>query len=67
MKTAPVLFAGGSGSVGRKAIAWFRKRYPDVPVLIGGRNLKTAGDLAQSTGLAHAVAIDLDQPRLGLD
>jgi hypothetical protein len=67
MQTAPVLFAGGSGSVGRQTIARFRTQYPDAPVLIGGRNLKMAGELAESTGLARAVAIDLDEPRLGLD
>jgi len=66
MKTAPILFAGGSGSVGRKTLAWFRTRHPDTPLLIGGRNLKTAGELADSTGSARAVGIDLDQPRLGL-
>ena len=66
MTTAPILFAGGSGSVGRKTIADFRKRYPHVPVLVGGRNLKTAGEVAQAAGLAKAIAIDLDKPQLGL-
>lgn len=66
MTTAPVLFAGGSGSVGRKTIAEFRRRYPDVPVLVGGRNLKAANEVAQAAGLAKAVAIDLDKPQLGL-
>jgi hypothetical protein len=61
-----VLFAGGSGFVGRTAVKWFRERHPGVPVLVGGRNLQAAGEVAQEVGAAEAVAIDLDQPRLGL-
>jgi hypothetical protein len=62
-----VLFAGGSGFVGRTAVRWFRDRHPDIPVLVGGRNLQAASEVAQEVGAAEAVAIDLDQPRLGLD
>jgi hypothetical protein len=62
----PILFAGGTGFVGRTAVMWFRKRYPNSPMLIGGRNLQAAGEIAQEVGSAEAVAIDLDQPRLGL-
>lgn len=66
MTTAPILFAGGAGVVGRAAVRWFRQRHPGIPVLIGGRNLQAAGEVAQEVGTAEAVAIDLDQPRLGL-
>ena len=66
MTTAQVLFAGGSGVVGRTAVRWFRERHPDIPVLVGGRNLQAAGEVAQEAGTAEAVAIDLDKPRLGL-
>lgn len=62
-----VLFAGGTGSVGRPALRWFRKRHPDRAVLVGGRNLEAAGELARELGMAEPVAIDLDRPRLGLD
>jgi hypothetical protein len=62
----PVLFAGGAGFVGRTAVRWFRKRHPSVRVLIGGRNLQAAGEIAHEVGAAEAVAIDLDQPHLGL-
>jgi hypothetical protein len=62
----PVLFAGGAGFVGRTAVRWFRQRYPSLQVLIGGRNLQAAGEVAQEVGKAEAVAIDLDQPHLGL-
>lgn len=65
--TAQVLFAGGAGFVGRTAVRWFRDRHPDIPVLIGGRNLQAASEVAQEAGAAQAVAIDLDKPRLGLD
>jgi nucleoside-diphosphate-sugar epimerase len=61
-----VLFAGGSGFVGRNAVRWFRERHPSVRVLVGGRNLQSAGEVAQEVGAAEAVAIDLDKPRLGL-
>lgn len=67
MKKPNILFAGGSGVVGRAAIKWFRERFPDIPVLVGGRNMKTAGEIARQAGNAEAVAIDLDKPRLGLD
>lgn len=67
MTTQQILFAGGSGTVGRTAIKWFRERYPDVPVLVAGRNLQAAGEVAREVGAAQAVAIDLDKPRLGLD
>ncbi|MGL4622931.1 MAG: hypothetical protein ACRCZS_28400, partial [Chroococcidiopsis sp.] len=66
MTTAQILFAGGAGSVGRTAVRWFRERYPSVRVLIGGRNLQVAGEVAQKVGAAEAVAIDIDKLRLGL-
>jgi hypothetical protein len=61
-----VLFAGGSGFVGRTAVRWFRQRHPSVRVLVGGRNLQAAEEIAQEVGTAEAVVIDLDKPRLGL-
>ena len=67
MTTAPVLFVGGSGFVGRAAVRWFRERHPHHPILIGGRNLQTAGDLAREVGHAEAIAIDLGRPGLGLE
>ncbi|WP_193200281.1 hypothetical protein [Nostoc sp. MG11] len=61
-----VLFAGGAGFVGRTAVRWFRERHPSVRVLVGGRNLQAAGEIAQEVGAAEAVAIDIEKPRLGL-
>jgi hypothetical protein len=67
MPLQPILFAGGSGTVGRQAVHWFRQRQRDWPLLVGGRNLATAEDVAQAAGQARAVGLDLDQPGLGLD
>jgi hypothetical protein len=61
-----VLFVGGSGLVGRAALKWFRQMQPSVRVLVGGRNLQAAGEVAQEIGAAEVVAIDLDKPHLGL-
>ncbi|KQS75183.1 hypothetical protein ASG25_20710 [Rhizobium sp. Leaf384] len=63
---APILFAGGTGIVGREAIKAFRKRHPRVPVLIGARDMKRAQSLAEEVGDAAAVRIDIDRPKLGL-
>ena len=60
-----VLFAGGSGFVGRTAVRWFHQKHPNVRVLVGGWNLQVAGEIAQEVGTAEAVAIDLDKPHLG--
>lgn len=67
MKPHPVLFAGGSGVVGRAALRWFRERHPDVPTLVGGRDLRRARDSAREAGATGAVAIDLDRAGIGLD
>jgi NADPH:quinone reductase-like Zn-dependent oxidoreductase len=44
--SGPVLFAGGAGFVGRTAVRWFRARYPSIRVLVGGRNLQAANEIA---------------------
>lgn len=67
MSLNPVLLIGGSGVVGRQTAKWFRERHPQVPLLIGGRNLQTAREVAHKVGAAQAIAIDLDKPGLGLE
>ncbi|WP_435170355.1 hypothetical protein [Falsirhodobacter sp. 1013] len=62
-----VLFAGGSGVVGQRAAKAFRARHPDVPFLIGGRDLGKAEAIAKLLGNAEAVQIDTGLPRLGLE
>lgn len=64
--TAAVLFAGGTGVVGREAVRSFRARHPHMPILVGGRDIDKAEAVARETGAAHAVRIDIAKPRLGL-
>lgn len=64
--TGNVLFVGGSGIVGRQAVKWFRQRHPDLPIMVGGRNMENAAALAKEVGTAQAVSIDLNKPDLGL-
>ncbi|KJF65208.1 hypothetical protein [Rhizobium nepotum] len=65
--TAKILFVGGSGVVGQQMVRLFRKRHPELPILIGGRDVEKAYSIAQDVGLADAVQVDTAQPRLGLD
>lgn len=51
--------------VGRTALAWLRGRHPDLPVLVGGRNLQTAAEAARKIGAAEAVTIDLSRSQMG--
>ena len=62
---APILFAGGTGIVGREAVKAFRKRHSRMPVLIGGEGIARARSLADEVGTASTVPIDIDRPRLG--
>jgi hypothetical protein len=62
----PILFAGGTGIVGREAVKAFRKRHPKISILIGGRDLVRAHNLANEVGYATPVQIDINLPRLGL-
>lgn len=64
--TNPILFVGGTGVVGRQAVRLFRERHPDLPILIGGRNLEKATDLASGMRKANPAQIDTDKPYLGL-
>lgn len=67
MSTSPILFAGGSGVVGKAAVRWFRQRHPEIGVLIGARNVQAASEFAQQVGAAKAIALDLGRPRMGLE
>ncbi|WP_460639942.1 hypothetical protein [Larkinella harenae] len=55
----PILLIGGSGIVGRWTARLLRAAHPDVPLLIGGRNLAKAEETALEIGHAQAVSIDL--------
>lgn len=66
MSLAPILLAGGSGLVGRCAAGYLRAANPDVPLLIGARNLDKAQEVAAEVGNAEGVEIDLATVDLGL-
>ncbi|MBC7924003.1 MAG: NAD(P)-dependent oxidoreductase [Ferruginibacter sp.] len=66
MTLAPILLVGGSGIVGRHTAQYLRATSPDVPLLIGGRNLAKAKEVAAEIGNAEGVALNLAADDLGL-
>lgn len=66
MSFDPILLMGGSGSIGHQAARAIRATYPDVPLLIGGRDLAKAQRAAAEMGRAQGVAIDTASDDLGL-
>jgi len=66
MSHAPLLLIGGSGVVGQFTARAIRAEHPDVPLLIGGRNLAKAQEVAASIPHAGGVAVDLAADDLGL-
>ena len=50
MSPHPILLVGGSGVVGQHTARTLRKAHPDVPLLIGGRDLGKARDIADQVG-----------------
>jgi len=62
----PILLIGGAGIVGRQTARWLRAAHPDVPLLIGGRDLARAEEAATEIGNAEAAKIDLTAADLGL-
>ena len=66
MRDDYILLIGGSGVVGRRTAQLLRNANPDVKLLIGGRNLTKAQQVAADIGGAEGVAVDLDAEDLGL-
>jgi hypothetical protein len=66
MTRAPLLLIGGAGAIGRQTAQLLRATHPDVPLLIGGRNLAKAEAAAAEIGNAEGVLLDLTAPDLGL-
>ncbi|WP_434564038.1 NAD(P)-dependent oxidoreductase [Pseudomonas sp. R1-6] len=66
MSLNPILFMGGSGAIGHHTARALRAAYPDVPLLIGGRDLAKAQRVAAQMGGAQAVVIDSSADDLGL-
>lgn len=66
MSLHPILFMGGSGAIGHQAARALRASHPDVPLLIGGRELAKSRQAAEQIGGAQAVVIDPGADDLGL-
>lgn len=66
MSSLPVLLIGGAGTVGRQTALNLRAAHPDLPLLIGGRDLGRALAAAAEIGGAEGVEIDLSAPDLNL-
>lgn len=66
MSRNPILFMGGSGAIGHHAARALRTAHPDVPLLIGGRDLAKAQQAAAQIGGAEGVLIDSSADDLGL-
>ncbi|QUS39463.1 NAD(P)-dependent oxidoreductase [Tardiphaga alba] len=64
--TDPILLTGGSGAIGTLTAKALRSIYPDVPLLIGGRDLAKSRDAADALGNAEGVRIDPLANDLGL-
>lgn len=62
----PILLIGGSGIVGHWTARFLRDAHPDVPLLIGGRDLAKAEKAAAEIGGAAGVLLDLAADDLGL-
>lgn len=61
-----ILLIGVYGIVGRWASHFLRSAYPDVPLLIGGRNLAQAREWAAELGNAQGLQVDLSTSDFGL-
>lgn len=66
MSVDPILLMGGSGAIGHQAARAIHAIYPDVPLLIGGRDLTRAQNAAKEMGNAQGVALDTACADLGL-
>lgn len=66
MAMHPILLVGGSGVVGSLAARYLRDAHPAVPLLIGGRTLARAEEVAARIGNAEGVVLDLQAEDLGL-
>ena len=66
MNTYPILLMGGSGAIGNHTAAALRAQHPDIPLLIGGRDLAKAQQAAERIGNAQAVVLDPAAADLGL-
>jgi len=66
MSFDPILLLGGSGAIGHQTVRAIHATYPDLPLLIGGRDLTRAQNAAAEYGGAEGVLIDAASADLGL-
>ncbi|MGN8342418.1 NAD(P)-dependent oxidoreductase [Pseudomonas sp. SMV71] len=66
MSVNPILFMGGTGAIAHHSARALRTAHPDVPLLIGGRDLAKAQRVAEQIGGAQGVVIDASASDLGL-
>lgn len=66
MPTNPILLIGGSGIVGRWTARLLRAAHPNVPLLIGGRDIAKAEEAAAAISGAKGVAVGLAAEDIGL-
>ena len=66
MSFDPVLLLGGSGAIGHQAARALKATYPDLPLLIGGRDLTKAQNAAAEFKGAQGIQIDTTSADLGL-
>ncbi|MET0290163.1 MAG: hypothetical protein ABW178_11100 [Pseudoxanthomonas sp.] len=66
MSRDPILLMGGSGAIGHQAARALRADHPDLPLLIGGRDLVKAQKAAADIGGAEGLVIDPASDDLGL-
>ncbi|ANF57264.1 hypothetical protein [Halotalea alkalilenta] len=58
MSPDPILLIGGSGVIGRWTARFLRAAHPNVALLIGGRDIAKAEEVAAEVGGAEAVVLD---------
>lgn len=66
MSFDPILLLGGSGAIGRQTARALRTTHPDVPLLIGGRDLAKAQKAAAEVSGSQGVVVDPTCADLGL-
>ncbi|MBC6612871.1 NAD(P)-dependent oxidoreductase [Hymenobacter sp. BT507] len=66
MTHLPILLVGGSGTVGRWVARLLHDAHPEVPLLLGGRDLAKAQEAAAEIPSAEGIALDLAAQDLGL-
>lgn len=62
----PILLMGGTGAIGSRTARALRAAYPDLPLLIGGRDRARSEKIAREIGHAEGVVIDPLAEDLGL-